>query len=369
MTPPADIPAVRSVTDADSTAFALLTEGDDLYERMSIDIAAARRTVRFSSYIWADDEIGTRFVDTLLERHTGGVAVHVAVDAFGSLRWPRHHGLARLTAGGVRLTIRRQPRWHALRHIHRRDHRKLLVCDEAIAYLGGFNLHRESSKRLFGPGRWRDTHVRLAGPLAASCAQLFDAMLAHRRVPDVLHADGLLLWPSARAACRQRFHCALLGAVAAARRRIWLTTPYFVPDRRLLKALIAAHHRGVDVRMLLPGLSDVPLVRWAAHAHYEDLLDGGVQLYEYQPRVLHAKSGLVDADWAFVGSANLDRRSFFLNDELTLAVHGTALNAMLAEQFGRDLFDALPLQLPHWRRRSRLRRWREQLAWRLRQWL
>ena len=103
MTPPADIPAVRSVADADSTAFALLTEGDDLYERMSIDIASARRTVRFSSYIWADDEIGARFVDTLLERHAGGVAVHVAVDAFGSLRWPRHHGLA-LLLGCSRVT-------------------------------------------------------------------------------------------------------------------------------------------------------------------------------------------------------------------------------------------------------------------------
>lgn len=336
---------------------------------MLADVAASQSHVRLASYIWADDDVGRRFAHALLERHVAGVSVRVAVDAFGSIGWPRHRALVRLAAAGVPVTARRPARLRSLLALHRRDHRKLLVCDADVAYLGGFNLHRQSSLLVYGRRRWRDTHVRIAGPLAADCAHLFDQMIADRRTPDVLHAGAATLWTSGRRRCRRKFHCVLLDAIEAAAHRVWLTTPYFVPDRALRAALRRAARRGVDVQLLVPGVSDVPLVSWAGHSRYAELLRAGVRLYEYGGRVLHAKTALVDDAWSSVGTANLDHRSFFLNDELTLVVHGAEVNAALARQFQHDLADAAAVSLRQWHRRSSRQRWRERLAWQLRRWL
>jgi len=175
--------------------------------------------------------------------------------------------------------------------------------------------------------------------------------------------------PNANQNCRHLLRCAFTERFAAARKRIWLTTPYFVPDSRSQKALCAAAQRGIDVRVLLPAHSDGLLTRWAGHAAYSRLLAAGVRIWEYLPRVLHAKTVLVDQDWATIGTANFDYRRFFLNDELNLLVEQAEFNELMAAQFERDLCHAREVTSGVWGRRG----WRalvaEAIGWWARRWL
>jgi cardiolipin synthase A/B len=180
---------------------------------------------------------------------------------------------------------------------------------------------------------------------------------------------SLWLIPSATRHCRRRLRCEFDRAFRSARQRIWLTTPYFVPDRRLRRRLIRAARRGVDVRVLTPAKSDVPIAQWAAHALYSALLKHGVRVYEYQPRVLHAKTLLVDAGWASVGTANLDYRSLFVNAEVNLVASDEGFCEALAQHFRADLESSREIEQEHWQRRSWWHLARERLAWPLRRWL
>lgn len=200
-----------------------------------------------------------------------------------------------MRTAGVRFEWSRA--WSPLRPfaLNRRNHRKLLVVDEAAAFVGGFNIHALSSERAVGRPRWRDTHVRFIGEPAAAAAVVFD------RYQDVQpdwpppKTGSRWLLPNRSKACRHRLRCELHDALRGAKSRVWATTPYFVPDSSTQKLLCHAALNGADVRLLVPGKSDVPLAQWAARAAYAWLLACGVRIHEYTPRVLHAKSLLVDA--------------------------------------------------------------------------
>ncbi|HET7307915.1 MAG TPA: phospholipase D-like domain-containing protein [Gammaproteobacteria bacterium] len=350
--------------------FDCFIEGDIAYEAMLAAIAGARRAIRLEAYILADDEIGWRFAEALAKQADRGVDVRVHIDAAGSLLWlsrrlPRH-----LQEHGVRVQWYHRIGLSPVRY-NRRNHRKMLIVDDAVVYLGGMNVHRENSLSVFGQTRWRDTHFALRGPLVQQAIDLFDALWRHRREPP---CEDITLHDTALITNRPRRWKHLLrrlygNAFAAAKSKIYLTTPYLVPDLRTQRGMTAAARRGVDVRLLVPRHSDSRLAQWAAHAAYDALLRKGVRIYEYLPRVLHAKTAVVDGNWSTVGTANLDYRSFFLNYELNLVTADPRLASVLEEQFLKDIREAEEVRLDHWVRRGLRDRVMEFVGWLGRRWL
>lgn len=351
--------------------FELFTEGDDLYAAMTAAIAAAHRSVRLESYIFADDEIGRWFADVLVESARRGVKVWLHLDAAGSLFWGSRRFFRKLSVAGVKVRWFHRWSWRNPMRYNRRLHHKLLVVDGIHAYVGGFNIHRESSRRIVGETRWRDTHVAIRGPLAAVAAGLFDAFW-RRRVNADLPEEGAktsMLVQNLSRAQRRDLRTIYADAFAAAGKSVFLTTPYFVPDRRTREFLTGTAQRGVDVRLLVPAKSDVPIAQWAARAAYAGLLEGGVRIYEYVPRMLHAKTVVIDGTWSTIGTANLDYRSFFLNHELTLLSRDAMLCASLEAEFHDDLEQSEEILAVNWPRRRWPERVLEMVGWLARRWL
>lgn len=351
--------------------YTLYTEGDDLYDAMLASIGAARRRVDVESYIYASDEVGWRIGEALAAQARAGLQVRLMVDAAGSMTsfsrtlegYLRKHGVA----------VRRFHRWSWRQpfRFYRRDHRKLLVVDGREAFVGGFNIHRESSRAAYGPGRWRDTHVRLSGALAERASATFDAFWdgeLERDLPPGRPSGDALVSNHSRI-CRHQVHCLYVRLLQSAERRLYVTTPYFVPDRRTQDQLVHAARRGVDVRLLLPGKSDVPMARWAARAAYRTLLSAGIRVFEYQPRMLHAKTAVVDGVVATVGTTNLDYWSLFVNYELNLFSANRGLCLALEDQFQTDLTDAVEMTVPGWSRRPWSGMVTESIGWIARRWL
>lgn len=353
-----------------SSTIALFTEGDELYGAMRADMAAARASIRLESYIFAADEAGRPLIEALRAAAERGLRVEVRIDAVGSFGlFPRAEERA-LRAAGVRFT-----RWRrfSLRRpwqfLHRRNHRKLLVIDEQVCWLGGFNIHRECSYRAVGEGRWLDYHLRIEGPVARQAALLFDHDGKLPRGSRLRAADGVLLLPNKTRRQRALLHRVLRQAFARARQRILLVSPYFVPDRRTQAGLCRAAARGVAVTVLVPAKSDVAIAQWASRAAYSRLLAAGVRIVEYLPRVLHAKAFVIDEKLASVGTANLDYRSFFINDEINAFVRDPGFVAVLAARIAGDLADGREVRLRPWQRRSWLNWIPETIGWLARRWL
>jgi cardiolipin synthase len=364
---PVILPSTPSAATPD--ACVVFGEGDELYATMLADIASAKQAIRLESYIFAGDEVGWRFAKALAERARAGVHVRVHIDAAGALFEGTEKLFRRLLDDGVEARWFNRWRWRDPWHYNRRNHRKLLVVDETCLYVGGFNLHRESSQAIVGAQRWRDVHVRHSERLIDQAIALFDALWDGRptRTPPPWDGEHRLL-PNATLACRRVLHCLYLDALAAAEHSITLATPYFVPDRRFRAALGAAARRGVAVRVLLPSQSDQRLVQWASHALARPLARRGVQFFNYLPRMMHAKVTLIDEHWAMVGSANADYRSFFVNHELNLVSRAPALCQPLQRLLDEDFAQACRLDLSQ-RSRHRARTFLESVAHRLRRWL
>ncbi len=349
----------------------LYTEGDHLFEAMLAAIEGAQEQVWMETYIFADDEVGRRFARALSERARAGVEVRLLVDALGSLfQFYRSLG-PELGQSGVQVRHFHPWHWREPLRYNRRDHRKLLVVDGHQAFLGGFNIHRQSSRRYFGAERWRDTHASFQGLLARQAAELFDAFWRgdRRWLPYNDGRKSSVLVPNQTRSCRRRLACLYKDLLSSAKKQVCLTTPYFVPDHRTQKALLAAVKRGVDVRLLVPRTSDVRLAGWAANAVYAHLLDAGVRIYEYLPRMLHAKVAIVDGNWATLGTANLDYRSLFQNYELNLVSRDPDLCSRLQAQFELDVAEASAVCATRWRNRRWIPRLAELLGWSVRRWL
>ncbi|VAW74231.1 Cardiolipin synthetase [hydrothermal vent metagenome] len=349
----------------------LYIEGDVLYQSMLASIASAQRRIQLESYIFADDEVGKRFVEALVERAQAGVDVQVHIDAAGSLFIASNRLVRDLRKRKVRLRWFHRWSWRKPLRYNRRNHRKLLVVDERIAYLGGFNIHRESSQAAYGEHRWRDSHVRFGGPLAAQAAHLFDRFWQgdHRWMPPKIVGASSELMTNHSRDCREQLRCIFTDMFSGAEHSIHLTTPYFIPDRRTQRLLNAAASRGVDVRLLVPHKGDIRIARWAAQAAYAGLLDAGVRIYEYLPRMLHAKTIVADDCYATVGTANLDYRSFFVNYELNLFTRDPVLCQNLRAQFQKDLEEAEEITARQWKRRFWGDRLFELIGWLARRWL
>ena len=348
----------------------LFIEGDELYAAMLKTISGARHSIKLESYIFADDEIGRKFAAALGERARAGRQVLVHIDAAGSLFWGSQRLVNILIQDGVQVRWFHRWNWRHPSRYNRRNHRKLLVVDGRIGFLGGFNIHHENSRAAYGERRWRDTHVAVRGQLAHALQTLFDTFWRGRRLrsPALESPDGTLITNRAHRG-RRKLRDLYAVHIANARQRVWLSTPYFVPDRRTQRALMAAAHRGADVRVLVPHKNDVRVVQWAAHAAYASLLQAGVKIYMYLPRMLHAKTLTVDGHWGSVGTANIDYRSFFLNYELVLTAGEQSFVAELETQFLQDLAQSEPVQPKRWARRAMLGRVLEFVGWLGRRWL
>lgn len=350
--------------------FGLFTEGDELYRDMLASISGARGSIDLESYIFADDEIGRLFAEALVGRAAHGVRVRVHIDAAGSLFWMSRRLERYLRGNGVSVRWFHRWSWRRPGRYNRRNHRKLLVVDGRRAYVGGFNIHRESSASAYGDLRWRDTHVSIDGSLARTAAALFDAFWRGRlrwQPPDAARGGALVHNHNRR--CRHRLRCIYEDILLGARRYAYLTTPYFVPDHRTQNALAAAARRGVDVRLLVPRKSDVPVARWASRHAYSGLLGAGVRIHEYLPRLLHAKTAVADDSWAMVGTANLDYRSLFTNYELNLVARDASLASRLRECFVGDLGQSEQVAPDQWDGRGWPARMSEAVGWTARRWL
>lgn len=347
----------------------MFVEGDELFDAMLRDMRGAAESVRLESYILAADAVGRAFLDEAGRCASRGIQTRVRADQAGSWLDLSRADIVSMRRAGVHFEWSRPWSWRRPFSINRRNHRKLIVVDKSIAYVGGYNIHAQGSGRVIGDGRWRDTHVRFVGDPAAAAALVYDCYLDV--TPDWLPPSTGPLWvlPNRSRACRHRLRCVLHDELCAAKTRIWATTPYFVPDSLTQRLLRDAARRGVDVRLLVPGKSDVPLAHWAARAAYSRLLSAGVRIFEYLPRVLHAKTLLVDSRWATVGTANLDYRSFFLNDELNVIDECGELSSRLAGAFLDDLQSAEEVLERPWSERGWTRRIGETIGWMARRWL
>lgn len=359
-----------TLPNSGTESFHVFSEGDELYKAMLLSINNAKECIRLETYIFANDIVGNQFCDALVERARAGISVRIHIDAAGSLFWFSRKMENYLRSSGVQLRWFHRWSWRKPWRYNRRNHRKLLIIDDSIAYLGGFNIHRECSRNYYGDIRWRDTHVSFDGLLVTTAAQIFDEFwrgnLYH--LPKQEYSGSQLLH-NHTLKCRYRLRCAFAEAFSNARQTIYLTTPYLVPDRHILKCLRDAAERGIDVRLLVPRRSDVQIARWAARYTYTSLLGSDVKIYEYLPRVLHAKTLVIDGSWSMIGTANLDYRSFFTNYELNLASTNAELSSRLNELFIKDLQSSERIGFEFWKGRPWVYHIAEYLANLIRHWL
>ena len=316
-------------------------------------IAQARDHIHLEYYIFEPDRIGTRLRDALVARLKDGVKVRLLVDAVGSpaLTKRRHRAFLHeyLELGGE-FAVFHPVRLARLRPLlNLRTHRKILVVDGAVGFTGGINVTEDEYEDMRDDA-FRDTHIRVEGPAVRWLQYVFledwvyargkrdRAVLSGELIASVQPATvPVQIVASGPDSHGEAIHRSMLDIVHTARRRVWLTTPYFVPTEGTLYALTDAAMRGIDVKLLVPRMGDSRLVTAAARSYFDELIDAGVKVFEYQPRMLHAKTIVIDDLYAQIGTANFDHRSFRLNFEVAVAVFDEGVNAQLADHFERDL--------------------------------
>lgn len=325
-------------------AVELLPDGPAIFEAIDDVIRAARDVVHFENYIIRGDETGMRVARSLAEARARGVTVRVLYDAFGSRGTSR--ALWRFLRGAD-VEVRAFHPFHRVRPIRvlQRNHRKLVAVDGRIALVGGFCIGDEwAGDHEAGRVPWHDFGVRVEGPAARAADLTFRRVwaLAGPEIsdspppPDVPAAGDAVVRIVEGVPGGSRVFRALSLLVAGASERLWLTEAYFMPPVSLLAGIVAAARDGVDVRLLAPGRSDVPIIRHFTRIGYRELLEADVRIFEWRGPMLHAKAFSVDGAWARVGSSNLNVSGLFGNYELDVLAHDSHLAGALSEQFRRD---------------------------------
>jgi len=372
-------------------------EGDAYWDGVLADIAAARSSVDFETYIFTDDALGQRVSTALMAAADRGVYVRLLVDGVGAGAWVKRragelqsrqlavrvfHPLpwllgARAYGGASRLARM----FRMLLRVNRRNHRKVCIIDQRLAWVGSFNVSVDHLVSVRCDDCWRDTGARVEG---SAVHELVDAF-AHTwrrswrltrttmRPPLMWKGHGRravsgLVRLNHKLAGRRGMYDELIHRIGHARRRVWITAAYFVPNKRLVAALSQAARNGVDVRLLMPAKSDVLFMPWVSSAFYQALLAPGVRIYEFQPRILHAKTLLID-DWLTVGSTNLNYRSLLHDLEAEVVLLHPRTHRLMERAFLADLECSREVTLDDWRRRPWLQKWFGRIALRARYWL
>lgn len=364
----------------------LLFDGPATMREMMAAARAATSSINLETYIFDQDKIGIEFADVLIEKQRQGVQVNIMVDAVGAIATPAEF-FERMRQAGIRVVIfnpvnpaKAKGNWD----LNNRNHRKLMVVDGKVAFTGGINisstyanssLFRSHQRKETADGSkvgWRDTHVKIEGPAVAALQYSFVRLWVDQEGGDLPKAD---YFPPLSAAGDKLvrvlagnpegdsdIYKALVVAISEAKKSIHITSAYFVPDQQIVDALCAAAQRGVDVRLVLPGVSDHSLIRYAGQGFYDQLLKAGVKIFELQVAVLHAKTAVIDGAWSTIGSANIDRRSFLHNYELNVVVMDPAFGRDMESAFNEDLRDSKEVTLEQWKHRPWMDRVREWMA-------
>lgn len=341
----------------------VFTDGASKFEALIKDLREAKRYINLQYYIIQDDEIGNRIADILIERAQAGVAVHVIYDNVGSFDTHRRF-FKRIRAAGVEAYPFFKVSFPPFgTRINWRNHRKICVIDGRVGYVGGMNI----ADRYITGGkdfdRWRDTHLRLVGPAVASLQYSFavdwnfmgqplldDAIDTEDALPGDMGAQLITSGPTSQwSNIAMMFH----KAIANARHRVYIQTPYFLPTEGLLKALQSAALAKVDVRIMMPRRTDSRLLQFASFSYIAECLRAGIKIYLYNPGMMHAKTLIVDDEIASVGSTNFDFRSFEHNFEANLFVYSPRFTQEMAEIFHRDMRQSTRLYQVTWARRRR----------------
>jgi cardiolipin synthase A/B len=354
-------------------AVTLLQDGPATYQAMLAAIESARDHINMETYILDDDEVGQRFAAALIAKQKSGVQVNLIRDGVGTLSTPSEF-FAPLTASGVAVLefnpvnpLLARKGWE----LNQRDHRKLLIVDGRVVFLGGINISSVYSGGSFKRGSksahqrgpaWRDTDLRISGPVVAEFQKLFIATwqaqlgpaMANKNYFPALQSEGpqvVRAVGSAPDEPESLVYVGLLSAIANAQDKVRITNAYFAPDPQLLAVLESAAQRGVAVDLILPSQTDSWLVFHAGRGHYERLLSAGVKIHERLDVILHSKTALIDGVWATVGSTNLDWRSFLHNREVNAVVIGADFGKQVQTMFDRDLAASKTITLPEWQQR------------------
>jgi len=339
-----------------------LENGDEIFPAMLDAIRSARSTITFETYIYWSGTIGQAFADALAERARAGVKVKVMVDWMGSLKM-ENSLLQQIQDAGVEVHQYRPLKWYNLGRLNNRTHRKLLVVDGKSGFTGGVGVADQWSGHAQDGEHWRDLHFRIEGPVVAQIQAAFNdnwiktvgvVLNGPEYFPAVAPAGEMdaHMFVASPSGGSESMHLMYLMAIAAAEHSIDLQAAYFVPDDLIIKALITARQRGVRVRITVPGKHiDSETVRLASKAHWGELLAAGIEIYEYQPTMMHNKLLIVDRLMTSVGSTNFDVRSFRLNDEASLNIYDAAFAARMSEVFEADLKPTVQYTYAMWQRR------------------
>ncbi|GAB3416053.1 cardiolipin synthase [Massilia agilis] len=364
----------------------LLFDGPATMREMMAAVRSATNSINLETYIFDQDPIGLQFADLLIDKRRQGVVVNVMYDAVGTLGTPQAF-FDRMKAAGITMLAfnpvnpaRGPGRWE----LNNRDHRKVLVVDGKMAFTGGINISSTYANSSFFRSRqkpsetghqkvgWRDTHIKIEGPAVATLQWAFinnwvrqaGGELPRANYFPVLQAAGdkIVRVLATEPDHDSSIYKSLLLAIGEAKKSIHITQAYFVPDQQVIDALCAAARRGVDVKLVLPGVSDHSLVFHAGQAFYDELLESGVKIYQLQVAVLHAKTAVIDSVWSTIGSANIDRRSFIHNYELNVVVMDPAFGRDMESAFNEDLRDSKEVTLAQWRKRPLKDRFMEMIG-------
>jgi cardiolipin synthase len=357
----------------------LLIDGPRTYAAMLAAIEQAHDHVHIETYIFADDEVGARFSDALIRKSEQGVKVRIIYDAVGSLESSAAF-FDTLARHGIETVAFRPLTPSKLWKVNSRDHRKLIIVDGAVAFTGGINIsdtYESASTSRPGPEAgvkkgWRDTHVEIRGPVVKQLQALFLETWTRLGEPAdpatpglypqlVEAGDDLVQVVPSEGGNDQEFRIyeAYLTAIRKARDRIWISMAYFAPNRELREALAAAPARGVDVRIIVPGFTDSGAIYYASRATYAKLLEAGVQIYEHNEALMHAKTAVIDGVWSTVGSCNIDPRSFVHNNELNAVVVGGEFARSMQQMFRTDMENSDRIEPDAWKDRPTSERMKE----------
>ena len=367
----------------------LLFDGPATMKEMMAAVSAAKSSVNLETYIFDQDPIGLQFADLLIQKRKEGLTVNLMYDSVGAMATPTEF-FERMKAAGVNVLAfnpvnpaKRVGKWE----LNNRDHRKLMVVDGKIAFTGGINISSTYANSSFFRSRrspettdgkkvgWRDTHIKIEGPAVASLQWNFINAWVDQDAGELAEANYFPpLAPVGDKIVRvlatdpdrdSEIYKAFLTAIHESKTSVHITSAYFVPDKQFVDALVQAAKRGVDVRLVLPGVSDHGLVMHAGRAFYEELLSNGVKIFQLQVAVLHAKTAVIDGTWSTVGSANIDRRSFLHNYELNVVVLDPAFGKDMESAYAEDLRDSKEVTLEEWRHRpwsDRIKEWASRLT-------
>jgi len=340
----------------------IYTNGPEFYPAMLQAICRATRSINMECYIFQPGRTANQFIAALSERARAGVNVTIVVDAIGSFSlWGRP--VRKLRKAGCRIASYQRPRWYSLARLNNRTHRELLIVDGHVAFTGGAGIADWWACPRGRVATWRDTMARIEGPIVAAlqgvsaenwlecCGEI---LTGPEYFPDLSPSGTTTAFvvkssPSDRAtASRVTFQLLMEGAD----REIQISTPYFLPDRALRRALIGIARRGVAVSVVVPGrATDQRWVRLASRRMWGELLEAGIRIHEYRPAMIHAKVLLVDGLWSVIGTTNIDNRSFEHNDEVNVAMRDPAVATCLREDYRRDEQNSDAITLEQWRKR------------------